>query len=439
MVLGENTMFFLKKEDVSDFQSRCVIALFLDYNPDIRFLKYVGKNHFVGKTPKYGAGPIYLFNTPNKTKPLGTVYRYGTNSYKDGFNYEQFKDEFLERYSLFAHNPFDYIVNHFYSDNWEKKYNDLFVSRPPAGKDLEILYKYKSNPEIRKSDEKKNEPNPEEIFKNFVKGELSFVNPSICNDPFDCECEISLHDSVPNIIYKAMQKTKYGNASVNPVPIKKITETIENYCKENGDIHEVNKEFFKRLIDIIFDKYFESKDNKQAVVENCDMMASQIVSLKNNFRILCLTRNPQDILMWGYYGNSGKGICCGHKSEDINNGILKINSNHICVYGDIDYPSTDARPKLRANTKDMADDIMNYIIECTFTKYHNWQHEKEFRYLLMGEDFGVNNFITIASKTDRIYLGCNSDEVPLYKDLKMESSLYKLKMSPQKYELVSEE
>ena len=170
------------------------------------------------------------------------------------------------------------------------------------------------------------------------------------------------------------------------------------------------------------------------MVESCTKMSEQVRNLKNSFRILCLARNPRDILMWGYYGDCGKGICCGHSPRDINNGIL-AQYNNICVYGDINYPATDMRPKFQAKTVDIADDIMSFIIECTFTKYHNWQHEKEFRYVLMGEEFG-SDYITINSKTDSIYLGCKSNEVPFYDTFTMVPNPYRLRMHPRKYELI---
>lgn len=420
-------MFFVKKEEVSDFQDRCAVAVFLKLYPQIHFMQYVGKNHFVGEFGNYGVGHIYLFNTPNKEDPYGTVFRSKNYKSRKGFNYEVFNEEFLHEYRLFADNPFDYIQNHFFREEWEARYEGLFVSTPPEDKGIDILYKYKSDPNDK--DEKS-----VKIFRDFVNGKLTFVNPSTCNDPFDCECEIPLHDAIPVILYKAMQKTKYSDSVVKVIPIEKITEIAESYHNENGDSHEVNRALFEDLIDLIYQKEPLPDKKKELVIDYCIKMSSQVCNLKNNFRILCLARDPHDILMWGYYGDSGKGICCGHRAQDINNGIL-AKYNNICVYGDIYYPLTDKRPKFHVKSVDIADDIMSFIIECTFTKYHNWQHEKEFRYVLMGEDFG-SDYITIDSKTECIYLGCKNNEVPFYKLMTMTPSPYRLRMHPQKYELV---
>ncbi len=420
-------MFFLKKEDVSDFQDRCAIAVFLDFYPQIHFLEYRGKNHFIGTIKQYGEGHIYLFNTPGKEEAYGTVFRSKNNKSRVGFYYEVFDAEFLREYKRFADNPYDYIRNHFFNREWETKYEGLFVSMPPGEKEVEVLYKYKSDPNAEDEDSVA-------IFRDFVNGKLTFVNPSTCNDPFDCECEIPLHDAVPVILYKAMQKTRYSDFTVKVIPIEKITEIVEKYYKGNGDSHEVNRELFEDLISLIYQMELLPNIKKEKVVDYCIRMSSQVRNLKNNFRILCLARDPHDILMWGYYGDSGKGICCGHRPKDINNGIMAKYSN-ICVYGDISYPATDMRPKFHVKSVDIADDILSFIIECTFTKYHNWQHEKEFRYVLMGEDF-KSDYITIDSKTDCIYLGCKNNEVSFYKTMTMTPSPYRLKMHPQKYELV---
>jgi len=39
---------FLDKNDIEDFQNRCVVVIFLDNHPKIRFETYEGKNHFRG-------------------------------------------------------------------------------------------------------------------------------------------------------------------------------------------------------------------------------------------------------------------------------------------------------------------------------------------------------------------------------------------------------
>lgn len=421
-------MFFLKKEDVSEFQDRCVIAIFLKFYSELSFVKYEEKNHFIGVIGDNTESHIYLFHTPDNKKPKGIVFRFKKAKNVEGFEYEIFKDDFINEYTVFANNPFEYIMMHFFEEKWEEKYKVLFVSNPPIEKNYEIMYKYKSNPN-------ENDKLAVNQFWEFVNGKLTFVNPNTCNDPFDCDCEIPSYDSIPIIIYKAIQKTTYSRLSAKKFNIKDIKEVLDERDLNYGEESIANKDFFEPIINQLYFKEPLVKMKLEAIVENCVNMASQFYDLKDSFRILCLTRSPRDILMWGYYGNSGEGICCGHKISSINNGIQTRYKNNICVYGDVSYPENNHKPKFKAKTNDIADDIMNFIIECTFTKYHKWGHEKEFRYVLIGDDF-ESNWVTIDSKTDCIYLGCKNNEVEIYKNHPITPSPYRLKKDQHKYELI---
>lgn len=425
-------MFYLKKEDVSDFQDRFAVYIFLKYYSEITLIEYVSKNHFVGVDPlREGETHFYLFNKPDGEAPKGVVYISRKRHYQNGFEYRAFSDDFIQEYRIFADNPFKYIKEHFIESEWENKYSRLFISKPPVEENIGKLYKYKSNP--NEEDDKACN-----IFNDFIGGRLTFVNPSTCNDPFDCECEIPLHDAVPVIIYKAMQKTRYSKNPAKVIPFTKITGATEEFFKEYGDKFEGKKEEFEELLESVDPIY--SKQNKSefydVVVNNCVNMAAQVLNLKEDFRILCLARNPKDILMWGYYGNGGKGCCCGHMPDKIQKGIQKRGSK-FCIYGEINYPDTNNRPEFHVNYNDIADDIWGFIIECTFTKYRNWKHEKEFRYLILGEDF-IEDYITIDSTIDETYLGCKSDDVTFYSLNKDSFSTlpHILRMHPKKYELI---
>ena len=41
-------MFFLHKNDIEDFQNRCVMAIFLDTHPEVELYEYIDKNHING-------------------------------------------------------------------------------------------------------------------------------------------------------------------------------------------------------------------------------------------------------------------------------------------------------------------------------------------------------------------------------------------------------
>ena len=418
-------MFFIRKENISDFQDRCVIAVFLDCYPELHFMEYLGKKHFLGFTTN-DKEHIYLFNAPEKKLAKGTIYCSRRNKSNDKYDYVVFKDGFIDEYRKFVDNPFKYIMDHFYENEWQEKYKGLFVSVPPNENDIGTLYKYKSNPD-------ESDKLAVQRFLNFINGQLTFVNPSTCNDPFECECEIPMHDALPIIIFKATQKTKYSASAVKPISISKISEVVEDYYKKHDDKVVITRDFFKELVSLLYGNSIKTT-KEETIIDNCVNMSMQICNLKKSFRILCLARKYDDILMWGYYGNSGKGVCCGHKLDEINKSVQKFDKK-ICVYGNISYPETNERPKFQAKTHDIEDDILNFIIKCTFTKYFNWHHENEYRYVLIGDDFD-SDYVTIDSKSDCIYLGCKNSEVGIYKTIDMKPCPHKLVMDSQEYKLI---
>jgi len=369
-----------------------------------------------------------LFNTPASGKS-GIVYRAVNNKIKENFKYFMFENGFLKEYKSFVDNPFEYIKYNFHEKEWERKHSSLFISKPPKVKDL---YKYKSNP-INEDEESMN------LFHDFIQGKLTFVNPIGVNDPFDCDCEIPIADTLQLLLYKAILKTKYGTMSAPKVSLELITNAINSILKENQDIDNVSDWEIQKILYTIYNKD-EKKEKKvndekiNLIVDYYRSMVNQVFNLKNEFRILCMANNPKDILMWGYYGNSGKGICCQHYGADIEKAISE-RKDKICIYGKVKYPDSNQKPQLPLSTADMADNIFQFIVEYTFTKYERWKHEDEFRYVLIGEKF-ISDYITIDSKVEKYYLGCKNDEVELYKKISWTKNPYKLQKHPKEYELI---
>ena len=149
-------------------------------------------------------------------------------------------------------------------------------------------------------------------------------------------------------------------------------------------------------------------------------MRNRLVNLKNEFRILSLAHSEKDILMWGYYGNSGQGVCLRHKQNDIRNGIIKSKDAKkyhadFCIYGEMNY--TAEKPKFNPTSGVGVDGILEYIIECVFTKYNIWEHEKEYRYVLMGRDVKDSGAICIKSNLEHRFMGVKYNDVQLYKEM----------------------
>lgn len=97
------------------------------------------------------------------------------------------------------------------------------------------------------------------------------------------------------------------------------------------------------------------------------------IRYKNDFRVVCLTSSPYQMLMWAYYVNH-QGCCIEFDVSKIN-GIRKV--EYIKEF---------------QNHEDMSTD---QIIESLYKKGNEWSHEKEFRLVyhksISDRDFWVIN------------------------------------------------
>ncbi len=177
--------------------------------------------------------------------------------------------------------------------------------------------------------------------------------------------------------------------------------------KEEPDRFKDNKDF-KKLADTILKyeegspllyKYFE----KSTVVRNmhgvnsgnlafshpkyfndpfdCNCYLSNGNTLMDRFRVLCMTPIYNNILMWSHYAENHKGYCYGYSFYDIVDQILGMNDKGICVMGLVSYKSQ--RPKQMSTHYSFSYSDLKFYINATFTKFRDWQYEKEFRFVLI--------------------------------------------------------
>ena len=395
----ERNVFFLNKDDVIEFQNRCVIAVFLDTHSDISLIEYVDTNSFLGFLDGKET-MIYLFSTPKEGAEAGIVYRSrNMNVPKSAHKYKRFSKQFLDNYSKYRGKTYEYIMNHFFSD-WGKYHGSLFISKEPERK---ISFKYKQCVE-QQNDGERDTAQLGKYFKDFLDGALVFSNPMTFNDPFDCDCNIPNVNSKINLLWNAFNSLKYsGLGSVN---IKK--EDIEKVLTEYGKKDNI-REIICHVVEVTEkDKQIDLcklKKNKMidSVEENYKEMEWQLQNIKEHFRVFCTGDKYDDILMWGYYCNGGDGVCCSYDHEDIINSIITQRRECICVYGNVEYK--DDKPEYRYTTTDLADNVLEYVMRCIFTKYTGWKHENEFRYVLIENDF-EGNHIAVNSQVKEYYLGC---------------------------------
>lgn len=192
--------------------------------------------------------------------------------------------------------------------------------------------------------------------------------------------------------------------------------TTDTYNKIDGVVSFLNPRFFNDPFD-------------------CNCMNYYHKSISDMFRVLCTTSDYQNILMWSYYCNDHKGYCLQYRKHDIISAILSLKINGLCIIGNVDYK--DKRPSYIAKGTASYSDL-KFWIDCTFTKYEKWNHEKEYRFVILSNDFNDGGSATSVSiPVVNYYSGCKCDATKLIlsdskgakhstMQLKMDSADYKL-------------
>ena len=118
--------------------------------------------------------------------------------------------------------------------------------------------------------------------------------------------------------------------------------------------------------------------------------------------------------MWSHYGNEHKGYCYGYRFYDLYEKISSLifnsteeNQTKSCsvILGDVTY--TTKRPKQRSSYYSFTWADINHYINACFTKFKDWEYEKEVRFVIMS-DQPMPNFLVINPNPAEIYRGCKS-------------------------------
>lgn len=128
---------------------------------------------------------------------------------------------------------------------------------------------------------------------------------------------------------------------------------------------------------------------------DCDYQNAVTGEKKDKFKVLCLTPNDKNILMWSYYGNNHKGYCLGYNKDLILQELDKHYSG-ICFIGNVNYRKKRPAYKVKKSLG-LMDEILFYI-NCLFTKFEEWSHENEYRMVIInskeyGDYFSINTTV----------------------------------------------
>ncbi|MGL1892223.1 MAG: DUF2971 domain-containing protein [Spirochaetaceae bacterium] len=204
----------------------------------------------------------------------------------------------------------------------------------------------------------------------ITKGELYFSNPNDFNDPFDSQFVFESH-------YKP-------------------SEAIEYF--ENSPYEE---KYGVKLVGI--------------GAFNYDKFIKNITAVTDGFRVLCLSKDPKNILMWSHYAYNHTGICVGIKSE-VRKDLIAINvktntsvhnkKNHELDNGSliakaIYYPKNDLVPHILNPFKDNSGKVKDIL----YSKSSLWSYEEEYRIILPLHNIPTKKVYLIEGSIGQIIFG----------------------------------
>lgn len=150
------------------------------------------------------------------------------------------------------------------------------------------------------------------------------------------------------------------------------------------------------------------------------------------FRVLCLTHKYNNILMWSYYSQNHQGYCFEYSPINLVHAIKNIPISGICIYGDLNYSSS--RPIQKSQVDYFSYTDLKFYINATFTKYCEWSHEDECRFVCISSEYN-ESFITIQANIERVYEGCQGDCSAIYNSQDEQLEVIQLSKDRQEYRL----
>ena len=162
---------------------------------------------------------------------------------------------------------------------------------------------------------------------------------------------------------------------------------------------------------------------------DCNCVLYNNKDMSNLFRVLCITNESNNILMWSYYSENHKGYCVEYSYSKLIEVIKELDISGICIFGEVIY--TKKRPPQKSPVKKFSFTDIEFYINVTFNKFEEWKHEKELRFVIISDFYNDPDRITTRTDINSIYEGCNGDKteivnsdglklnvIPLFKDHK---------------------
>lgn len=194
----------------------------------------------------------------------------------------------------------------------------------------------------------------------FEEGKLYFAPPCEFNDPYEFVFIFDLDASTE-------EKKEF------------FYKNDPQFMEELGEFENKEEE----------DKYF-SHLNTESFVHHTKSLTDL---LRAQTGVLCMSDSPLNINMWGYYGDSHKGICLEYEFEE---------EEYLNTLKEVQY--SDSIPTIQFFKEDVTN-LKPMLEKFAYTKYRTWQNEKEYR--LTTVLAGAKEFKRSSLKA--IYFGVNFD------------------------------
>lgn len=261
------------------------------------------------------------------------------------------------------------------------------------------------------------------------------LNLACLNDDFDKLYEkemvralinprVYLHDL--NTQYVEMFKSIFYNTN----SIKKDDDCYK-YCRQikvTNNIHKIKDGQISFANPNTFNDPFD-----------CNCVFANNEDMSNLFRIYCVAPDYDNILMWSYYGEDHKGYCLHYKKTEIVNELMKTGIDGLCIVGNVKYKMQ--RPKQRSSKNKLSYSEIKFYIKAAFTKYEEWHHEKEYRFVVISEDYPptVGDYLDLQVSVVDAYVGCKGNKSVISDSYGKVINTVNLVKHPSEYKLINSE
>lgn len=276
-----------------------------------------------------------------------------------------------------------------------------------------ILYKYRPLVDPVKKDKIH-----EFTLKLLLECGLYFAKPNSFNDLFDLKIPIEINVTQEGYLENLNKRLLLKGYKITQTDLSQIDDAID---KAGGIENFIKKEY----------------------------AISQEI-----YNVCCLSRNCLDPRMWGYYADSGKGICIGFKTYSSNNEVTYIKTKD----GQIPEENLNFLPFVNINYVEKRLPVVNFfdktkqpmeiyteMIRHLLAKDARWSYEEEMRAIIKNNEIITQNVLLPKTEICEIIFGYNLpheikdkvfDLLKTYPNEGKDINFFEIEPSIDKYELI---